>query len=134
MLNPIIHNTKEIDLLLKERPILVEMKNRNPLLIHLDTNDLTHSDQIYKLLDGISTNNFILLDFNQRYKKRPLDFLRFSIIKILKPVTALTGTKIISNLNENFDYFFELIPILKKHNLVDYYITSDCTSAYLLFK
>ncbi|MCR4939975.1 MAG: glycosyltransferase family 2 protein [Treponemataceae bacterium] len=134
LFSPTLKKDVGVNLEKTDRPILDYIDKQPPYLLCIDTNDLSKWAFLEKFVNEIKSHEFIKLQISPRLKKRPLDFLRERIKSILKPITALTGTKVISNINKNFDFFYEYIPILKRFGLRDYYISNNSEVIYLLWK
>lgn len=134
MLTP-IHNTEYGNSIIKNtRPILSYIDNVTPHILHLETNEFIHWKAAEKIIDFLKKNDFVKIELGSRLKKRPLDKFRNFIKKLFKPLTALTGTKIVDNTNESFDYLYELIPLFERELIRDYFISDDLSSIYCLRK
>lgn len=115
------------------RPILQYIQEANFETINFDTGYFAKQDSLYKLRELSEKKGCYKFYIQERLKKRPLDKMRKITPKILKPITALTGTKIDYNENTNFDFLYSYLPILIKNGLKDYYISNDFSSLYLLW-
>ena len=134
-ISPILSSEIGLPLTQNERPILSKIKNHSPFELHFNINEFTKWGADKKLIDAISQHNFVKVTISERLKTRPLDFFRTQMKSILKPFVALTGNKVISNINENFDYLYESIQTLVTYKLiVDFYISKDTSTIYLLHK
>lgn len=131
---PILTQNWGSPLFKENRPILNYIKTKTPQNIELKTNELQRWHRENPILSTKKKNAFIKINLSPRLKKRPLDIFRQITKKILKPITALTGTQITENLNQNFDYFYALLPLFKQNGLRDYYITDDVSTIYLLWE
>lgn len=131
--NPVLRKSFGLPLSRESRPILDFMKEKEPFTVNFEINKLANWLSCKEFTDILKEHEFIKLNLSERLKCRPLDRFRENVKTLLKPIVALTGTKIVSNMNENFDFFYEFLPVLKQNGLKDYFISSDVTCVYLLW-
>lgn len=134
ILNPVRNSEYGESITKASRPILAYIANNTPNVLQLKTNEFINWETAEKVIKFLKNNEFVKIELEQRLKKRPLDKFRNSVKKLLKPITALTGTRIVDNVNENFDYLYELIPLFERELIRDYFISDDLSSIYCLRK
>ena len=135
-ISPVLNQNWGSPLTEKDRPILAELKKTSSInttcCVNLTTSIL-NDWQAADIVLNTRRKGLVKLILGPRLKKRPLDCLRNPIKIILKPFTALTGNTVISNLNANFDILYEMLPLLLRNGLIDYYIAQDLSYLYLLW-
>ena len=120
------------EIILEDRPILKMLKNVKPIELVFVQDSFIFFETAETILHS-KKDTFVKLNLGSRLKKRPLDKLSNLMQKILKPFCALTGNKVIANVNTNFDALYAILPVLMENGLRDYYISSDLTEVYLLW-
>lgn len=119
----------------EDRPILVRMKSgRLDYNVSLASNALMHYDNISRIAETRRPGAFVRLDLGSRAIRRPFSALSRATKALLRPAAALTGLSCIDKLNCNFDYLHAMLPALLGNGLADYYIVSDVSEAYLLWR
>lgn len=116
----------------EERPILNYIKNQKPAEYTVQFSKF--QDHLVRIYNLGQKEHFIKVNLLQRYSKKPLSFLQSFIQICFKPLGYLTGLKCSPKLNSNFDFFYSFIPTFPKLGLIDYYISSNVESVYLLWK
>ncbi len=130
---PVLNQDWGQSLTKENRPILNKIKNTTPHIIQIQENKFGGNNVANAILNG-RKHTFVCIALGNRIRRRPFDAFRDITKLLLKPITALTGTKIQDSINNNFDQFYPLLPLLKKNGLSDFYITVDCSSIYLLWE
>jgi hypothetical protein len=118
----------------KDRPILQHIEKGEPFVIELDIGELAKFEGVRKICRSSGESAFVLLRFGSRLVHRPLSALAEPVMAFLRPATAITGISCACRTNRNFDFFYAILPALLKRGLLDYFISPDTESAYLLWE
>ncbi len=117
-----------------DRPILDSVEKEKPLLVDLAPNELGGFEGVERLCRSSTEAAFVRLALGTRWVQRPLSAIADPVAAMLRPVTALAGLSCSYKTNKNFDYFYAMLPaLLNRHKLMDYFITADMNSVFLLW-
>ena len=116
----------------KDRPILKKIESDNPALFTLSDYGIDSVIAANDIKTFLNKNKFIKIDLHDRNIKRPLSNIKKTVKKILHPFAALAGLRLVDAVNFNFDFIYEVILLLEKSIIKDYYISPDCRFIYLL--
>ncbi len=117
------------------RPILKIIKEGNYKYYRVEINNL--QAEIEAIIKESSDNRFIRIDIGDYFPHNENEFgyesRMFWLIKILKKVLFRCGYDVKAQKNNNFNMFMLLKTHLFERGLLDYYITGDYSTIYLLF-
>ncbi len=125
--NPIIEQEWGQALLESDRPILKKMKNETPYILPVKADVLMYYPGM-SILTATIPHKFVKIEMGTRVKPISLNTIKEALKLILKPAARYMG-----RLNMNFDSIYNLLPLMKKNGLLDYYISPDYSSIFLLW-
>jgi len=113
----------------KDRPLLKWLGASRAHSMVISDNYPSHFEE---LLVAAKKYTFIRLDLGKRFPIHRLP----SLVEPSDPLHCLLqahGLDLKASKNENADYFYLSLPLLKKHGLIDYFLEEDLSAAFLLF-
>ncbi len=112
----------------ENRPILEQKEINTPKIITLPPDELSYFGTIKTLLQS-KEEKFVKLELGKRIKTLSVAVIKNFVKALLKPSSTYQ-----TRLNTNFDFLYELLPILTENGLEDYFIEDDFSAVYLLWK
>ena len=134
LITPKINQNYGENLELKDRPILnyINKKNIFPEEYVFHKNKVHCDDNAKDFISFIKSNSFIKLDLSNRNMKKNKQSSYF-MKKVFNHLLKKFGYTVTYYTNTNFDFLYEVLPILLKKKLIDdYYISNDLKYIYLL--
>lgn len=129
-INPKIKQ-EEIKLTYDDRPILKKINQNNSYFkLDFSKKDISNYKVSVELLKKIKENTFIKLELGKRYITSKKHLFQRIISFLARKNNLSCNLKI----NTNFDTFYVLLPLLKKCEVIDYYLNQDLDYVYLLKK
>jgi len=133
-LAPVCENTWGKMVTKNDRPILRLLESgKKPFELSINPNELMHFPTQIRLAET-KKEGWVKVSIGNRLIQRPLDKLRNVAKSILRPLSALTGNTVVDKTNCNFDYLYEMLPVLRQHGVIDYYIEPSLDVVYLLWE